>query len=66
MMPEDIRHARLIKEMEKDFLPEYDASNMPAPEKRSVYALEHIAFRMSRIDQKLDLLIAAITALAAK
>ena len=64
-MAEDIRVARRLREMEELFLPDYDAHNMPAADKRAAYALEHIAFRMGRLDQKLDQLIAAITALAA-
>ncbi len=62
-MTEDIRRARLTREMEQPFLPNYDAANMPSADKRAAYALEHIAFRMSRIDDKLDKLVAAISAL---
>ena len=65
-MADDIRRTRLLREMEQPFLPDYDASNTPAADKRAAYALEHIAFRMSRIDDKLDKLVAAITALAIK
>ena len=65
-MADDIRRARLTKEFEQDFLPDYDAASMPSADKRAAYALEHIAFRMGRLDQKLDKLIAAIATVAAK
>ena len=65
-MDDDIRHARLVKELEKPFVPDYDAHNIPANDKRTAYALEHIAYRMGRIDQKLDQLVTALTAFAAK
>lgn len=61
-MGEDLRRARLIRELEQDFVPDYDAHNMPAADKRSAYALEHIAFRMGRIDHKLDQLLELIAA----
>jgi hypothetical protein len=61
-MSDEVRRARMIKEMEKDFLPDYSASNLPSPEGRAAYALEHIAFRMSRIDRKLEEFIGLLTA----
>jgi hypothetical protein len=61
---DEVRRHRMLREMEQDFLPDYDAANMPAADKRAAYAMEHIAFRMSRIDQKLDQLIAVLTRLA--
>jgi hypothetical protein len=45
-MADDMRRARIMKEFEKEFLPEYDAVTMPSADKRAAYALEHIAFRM--------------------
>jgi hypothetical protein len=63
---DDVRRHRMLREMEQDFVPDYDAANMPSADKRAAYAMEHIAFRMGRIDQKLDQLIAALTHLAAK
>jgi hypothetical protein len=56
----------MLREMEQDFVPDYDAANMPSADKRAAYAMEHIAFRIGRIDQKLDQLIAALTQLASK
>jgi hypothetical protein len=56
----------MTREFEQDFLPDYEAANMPSADKRAAYALEHIAFRMSRIDQKLDRLVTAIEALIVK
>ncbi len=64
-MTDDVRRARIAREMEELFLPTYDASNMPSADKRAAYALEHIAFRLGRIDSKLDNLIAVLTAMAA-
>lgn len=59
-MAEDIRRARIIKEMEAIFVPEYDASSMPSADKRAAYALEHIAFRMGRIEECLNRLLVAL------
>ena len=65
-MADELRRGRLTKEFEKEFLPDYDAGNMPSADKRSAYALEHIAFRMSRLDQKLERLLMAIETLTPK
>jgi len=46
--------------MEQEFVPDYDAQSMPSADKRAAYALEHIAFRVSRIEQVLTRLAAAI------
>jgi hypothetical protein len=54
------RKARLIREMEQDFIPDYDAQSLPAADKRAAYALEHIAFRVGRIEQLLARIAAAI------
>jgi hypothetical protein len=54
------RRARLLREMEQEFVPDYDAQSMPSADKRAAYALEHIAFRVSRIEQVLTRLAAAI------
>jgi hypothetical protein len=56
----DPRRARLIRDMEQDFVPDYDATSMPSADKRAAYALEHIAFRVGRIEQLLAKLTAAI------
>jgi hypothetical protein len=60
-MADDIRRARLVREMEQIFVPDYDATNLPSADKRAAYALEHIAFRMGRIEERLDRLLAALT-----
>jgi hypothetical protein len=39
---------------------------MPSADKRAAYALEHIAFRVGRIDESLAKIAAAIEALLAK
>lgn len=54
------RKAKLIREMEQDFIPDYDAQSLPAADKRAAYALEHIAFRVGRIEQLLARIAAAI------
>ena len=54
------RRARLVREMEQEFVPDYDAQSMPSADKRAAYALEHIAFRVSRIEQTLARIAAAI------
>jgi len=56
------RRARLVREMEQGFLPDYDAQSLPSADKRAAYALEHIAFRVSRIEQTLARIAAAIEA----
>jgi hypothetical protein len=58
----DPRRARLIRDLEQDFVPDYDAASMPSADKRAAYALEHIAFRVGRIEQLLARLTQAIEA----
>jgi hypothetical protein len=65
-MTDDIRRQRHLREMEELFAPEYDASNMPSADKRAAYALEHIAYRVGKLDQKLNEVIIALASLAAK
>jgi len=65
-MADDVRRIKLKREFEQEFLPNYDAGNMPAADKRAAYALEHIAFRLGRIDEKLERLVTAIEAVLAK
>jgi hypothetical protein len=65
-MSDDVRRARLLKEFQLEFLPDYDVTNMPAADKRAAYALEHIAFRMSRIDKKLDEFMTMVSAMLVK
>jgi hypothetical protein len=54
------RRSRLVRDMEQEFVPDYDANNLPSADKRAAYALEHIAFRVSRIEQTLARIAAAI------
>ncbi|HTV37375.1 MAG TPA: hypothetical protein VMF12_13165 [Xanthobacteraceae bacterium] len=65
-MSDPARRARVQRELEQDFIPDYDALNMPSADKRSAYALEHIAFRVGRIEQSLSRLAAAIESMLAK
>ena len=60
-MADDVRRARIVRDMEPEFVPDYDAANMPSADKRAAYALEHIAFRMGRIDRKLDQLLKVLS-----
>ena len=65
-MIDPARRAKLLRELEQEFIPDYDSHNMPAADKRSAYALEHIAFRVARIEQSLSRIAAAIEAVLAK
>jgi len=58
----DPRRSRLLREMEQEFVPDYDAASMPSADKRAAYALEHIAFRVGRIENLLTRLVTAIEA----
>jgi hypothetical protein len=60
------RRAKLVRELEQEFIPDYDALNMPSADKRAAYALEHIAFRVGKIEESLAKIAAAIAALSAK
>jgi hypothetical protein len=60
------RRAKLLRDMEQDFVPDYDAQNMPAADKRAAYALEHIAFRLGRMEQTLARIAAAIESVLTK
>jgi len=65
-MIDPARRAKLLRELEQEFIPDYDALNMPAADKRAAYALEHIAFRVGKIEESLAKIAAAITALSTK
>jgi hypothetical protein len=65
-MVDPTRRARLLRELEQEFVPDYDAQSMPSADKRAAYALEHIAFRVGRMEQTLARLAAAIEALLPK
>jgi hypothetical protein len=59
-MVDPVRRARLLREFEQEFVPDYDANSMPSADKRAAYALEHIAFRVGRIEQILARIADAI------
>ena len=65
-MVDPVRRPRLIHEMEEEFLPDYGAASMPSADKRAAYALEHIAFRVGRIEQTLARIAAAIESVLQK
>jgi hypothetical protein len=65
-MVDTARRAKLMRELEQEFVPDYDATNMPSADKRAAYALEHIAFRVARIEQSLSRIATAIESLVAK
>ncbi len=50
-MVDPARRAKVLRELEQEFVPDYDALHMPSADKRAAYALEHIAFRVARIEQ---------------
>ena len=60
------RRARLIRDLEQEFVPDYDAQSLPSADKRAAYALEHIAFRVGRIEQTLARIAAAVEAALSK
>lgn len=60
------RRAKLLRELEQEFIPDYDALSMPSADKRTAYALEHIAFRVARIEQSLSRIAAAIESVLPK
>jgi hypothetical protein len=59
-MADPMRRAKLLRELEQDFVPDYDAQSLPSADKRTAYALEHLAFRVGRIEQSLARIAAAI------
>ncbi len=65
-MVDSPRRAKLLRDLEQEFVPDYDAQNMPSADKRAAYALEHIAFRLGRIEQSLARVAAAIEAVLSK
>jgi hypothetical protein len=65
-MIDPARRAKLQRELEQDFVPDYDAVTMPSADKRTAYALEHIAFRVGRIEQSLARIAAAIESVLAR
>jgi hypothetical protein len=65
-MVDSPRRAKLLRALEQEFVPDYDAQNMPSADKRAAYALEHIAFRLGRIEQSLARIAAAIEAVLSK
>jgi hypothetical protein len=65
-MVDPARRARLLRDLEQDFLPDYDAQSMPSADKRAAYALEHIASRVGRIEQTLAKIATALETVLAK
>ncbi len=65
-MVDSPRRAKLLRDLEQEFVPDYDAQSMPSADKRAAYALEHIAFRLGRIEQSLARIAAAIEAVVSK
>jgi hypothetical protein len=65
-MVDPARRAKLLRDLEQDFVPDYDALSLPSADKRAAYALEHIAFRVGRIEQSLAKIAAALEAVLSK
>ncbi len=61
-MIDPARRARLLRELEQEFIPDYGANSMPSVDKRAACALEHIAFRVGRLEQIPTTLVTAIEA----
>jgi len=59
-MADPVRRAKLLREMEEEFVPDYDVQSMPSADKRAAYALESIAFRLARIERSLVRIAAAV------
>jgi len=45
-MVDPARRAKIPRDLQQDFVSDYDAQNVPSADKRAAYALEHIAFRL--------------------
>ena len=60
------RRTKLIRDLEQEFVPDYDAQCLPSADKRAAYAIEHIAFRVGRIEQTLARIAAVIEAALSK
>jgi hypothetical protein len=65
-MVDPARRAKLLRELEQEFIPDYDAINMPSADKRAAYALEHIAFRVGKMEESLAKIAAAVEAILNK
>ena len=65
-MVDPTRRVKLLRELGQEFVPDYDVQNMPSADKRAAYALEHIAFRVGRIDENLARIATAIEAVLEK
>ena len=65
-MVDPARRAKVLRELEQEFIPDYDALHMPSADKRAAYALEHIAFRVGKIEETLAKIAAAIEAIVTK
>jgi len=65
-MVDPARRAKLLRELDQEFIPDYDAQSMPSADKRAAYALEHIAFRVGRMEQSLARIATAIEKLLTK
>jgi len=65
-MIDPTRRAKLLRDLEQEFIPDYDAQNMPSGDKRAAYALEPIAFRVGRIEETLARIAAAIETVLSK
>jgi len=65
-MVDPARRAKLLRDLEQDFVPDYDAQSMPSGDKRAAYALEHIAFRVGRIEHSLARIAAVIESILSK
>src|SRR5436189_92377 len=63
-MRDPLRRRKLEAKMDELFVPDYDAANMPSPDKRAAYALEHIAYRVGLMERKFDQLVELLSGVA--
>jgi hypothetical protein len=66
IMVDPARRARILRDLQQDFIPDYDAQSLPSADKRAAYALEHIAFRLGRIEHSLGKIAAALESVLLK
>jgi hypothetical protein len=65
-MVDATRRAKLLRDLEQDFIPDYDVQSLPSADKRAAYALEHLAFRVGRIEQTLARIATALESALSK
>jgi len=65
-MVDPARRAKILRDLQQDFIPDCGAQSMPSADKRAAYALGHIAFRLGRIEHSLGRIAAALESALSK